>query len=68
MIRGIIDNKYSEIKNDFFRVIPFDMVEDGAKILIAVEKYEFNDDIVKQIMHRHKKSTIVRFCDLYEGQ
>jgi hypothetical protein len=63
-INGIIDNNYLEKTNEEFEVIPFDAVEDGAKIFIAISKKESNIAIERQIRSRHRRTTIVKFSDL----
>jgi hypothetical protein len=66
-IKGIIDNKILTEEDEKYNVIPFEKVEDMAKIFIAVSNKEANEDIVKQVMSRHNRTVIVRFQDLYEG-
>jgi hypothetical protein len=66
-IKGIIDNNILAEGDEKFNIIPFDNVDDGAKIYIAVANKEANEDIVKQVMSRHNRTVIVRFQDLYEG-
>jgi hypothetical protein len=63
-INGIIDNNYLKKTNEEFEVIPFDAVEDGAKIFIAISKKESNIAIERQIRSRHRRTTIVKFSDL----
>lgn len=67
LINGIIDNDYSEKMKDGFKIIPFERVNDGVKIFIAVTKKEDNEAIVKQIMSQHRKSKIIKYQDLYNG-
>jgi hypothetical protein len=64
-IKGIIDNNILTEVDEKFDVIPFEKVNDGAKIFIAVANKDANEDIVEQVMSRHNKTNIVRFQDLY---
>lgn len=63
-IRGIIDNNAIESKIDGFDIIPFDKVEDGAKIFVSVSKEEFNLAIEKQIRDVQCNVTIAKYADL----
>jgi hypothetical protein len=66
-IKGIIDNKILTKEDESYNIIPFEKVDDMAKIYIAVSNKEANEDIVKQVMSRHNRIVIVRFQDLYQG-
>jgi hypothetical protein len=66
-IKGIIDNKILTKEDESYNIIPFEKVDDMAKIYIAVSNKEANEDIVKQVMSRHNRIAIVRFQDLYQG-
>jgi hypothetical protein len=73
-IKGLIDNFYLEKTKEEFEVIPFDEVEDGAKISLALVNKESNNSIERQIKNRHKKTTVVKYseflnafdCDIYD--
>jgi hypothetical protein len=64
-INGIIDNNYLEKPKEEFEIIPFDAVEDGAKIFIAILKKESNDAIERQIKSKHERTIVVKFSDLF---
>jgi hypothetical protein len=66
-IKGILDNKILTEEDEKYNVMPFEKVDDMAKIYIAVYDKKANEDIVKQVMSRHTRTVIVRFQDLYEG-
>jgi phosphopantetheinyl transferase (holo-ACP synthase) len=65
-IKGIIDNKILTEEDEKLNVIPFEKVDDGAKIFIAVADDKANEDIANQILGRHTRTVFVRFQDLHE--
>jgi hypothetical protein len=66
-IKGLIDNYYPGKTKEEFAVIPFDAVEDGAKIFIAMYKKGANNAIEQQIKSRHKKTTVVKYSEFLKA-
>lgn len=65
-IQGIVDNNASGMDISEFLVIPFESLDNGVKVFVAVSNKDANCSIEKQIKDKLKGVKIVRYMDLYE--